>query len=95
MPAPAKLKRGPASLFGGFAVGLCVLALWVGGLHTMNAAGPGLTLLGVLVAALDRRLGTHRRSLISAPVMAGRPHRHGRPCATTVRFDFAVHVPRH
>lgn len=52
MAAPAKLKRGPASLFGGLAVGLCVLALWLGGLHTLNATGPGLMLLGVLVAAL-------------------------------------------
>lgn len=47
----ARLKRGRASLIGGFAVGLCVFALWVGGMHELHETGVGASLLGVLLAA--------------------------------------------
>lgn len=46
-----RLKRGRASLIGGFAVGLCVLALWLGGMHELGVTSLGATLLGVLLAA--------------------------------------------
>ncbi len=49
---PAKLKRGRASLIGGFATGLCVLALWLGVEYDLGAQSAGLTVLGVLVSAL-------------------------------------------
>lgn len=47
----ARLKRGRASLIGGFAVGLCILALWVGGMHELHETGLGASALGVLLAA--------------------------------------------
>jgi hypothetical protein len=45
-----KIKRGRASLIGGAAVGVCVLALWLGIEHELGMGGVGLSALGVLVA---------------------------------------------
>ena len=50
VPHP-KLKRGPASLFGGLAVGFCILLLWLGAMHEIGATGVGPDLVGVLLAA--------------------------------------------
>ncbi|MGH7210456.1 MAG: hypothetical protein ACREF1_03230 [Acetobacteraceae bacterium] len=51
MATPAKLKRGPASLVGGVATGLCVLGLWLA-IEFETGAVSGLTTgFGVLVAA--------------------------------------------
>jgi hypothetical protein len=47
----ARLKRGRASLIGGCAVGLCILALWIGGMHELHETGLVAGLLGVLLAA--------------------------------------------
>ncbi len=50
--APGKLKRGRASLIGGFATGLCVLALWLA--YEIGFAGglqPGWTAAGVIASA--------------------------------------------
>ena len=51
MATPAKLKRGPASLVGGFAVGLCVLGLWLAIEYDFGAASGLTTGFGILVAA--------------------------------------------
>ena len=45
-----KIKRGRASLIGGAAVGVCVLALWLGIEHELGVGGVGPSVLGVLVA---------------------------------------------
>jgi len=45
-----KIKRGRASLIGGAAVGVCVLALWLGIEHELGVDGVGPSVLGVLVA---------------------------------------------
>ena len=45
-----KIKRGRASLIGGAAVAVCVLALWLGIEHELGVGGVGLSVLGVLVA---------------------------------------------
>jgi hypothetical protein len=47
-----KLKRGRASLFGGMATGLCVLALWLGFEIELGALHPAVTGLGVVAAAV-------------------------------------------
>lgn len=49
--SPAKLKRGPASLVGGIATGLCVLGLWLAIEHEVGAVSGLTTGFGVLVAA--------------------------------------------
>ncbi len=51
MATPAKLKRGPASLVGGFATGLCVLGLWLALEYDVGAASGLTTGFGILVAA--------------------------------------------
>ena len=50
MAAPTKLKRSQASLIGGCATGLCVLALWLAVEYDLAAPNAVLTGLGVLVA---------------------------------------------
>ena len=51
MATPTKLKRGPASLVGGVATGLCVLGLWLA-IEFETGSVSGLTTgFGVLVAA--------------------------------------------
>ncbi len=51
MASQAKLKRGPASLIGGFATGLCVLLLWLGIEYEAGAASVLASAIGVAVAA--------------------------------------------
>ncbi len=51
MASPAKLKRGPASLVGGIATGLCVLGLWLAVEYDAGAASGLTTGFGILVAA--------------------------------------------
>ena len=46
-----KLKRGRASLVGGLATGLCVLALWMGFEVELGWVSPLATGMGVLLAA--------------------------------------------
>lgn len=48
-PAP-KLKRGRASLIGGVAVGICVLALWIGIQHELGYDGIAASVAGAVVA---------------------------------------------
>ncbi|HYZ31102.1 MAG TPA: hypothetical protein VE684_02330 [Crenalkalicoccus sp.] len=53
MPGPADgglIKRSRASLIGGIAVAIGVLALWVALARDLQADGAGAILLGVLVA---------------------------------------------
>ena len=45
------IKRGRASLIGGIAVGLCVLALWLGIEHELRVGGVAVSVLGAVVAA--------------------------------------------
>ena len=45
-----RIKRGRASLVGGIAVGVCVLALWLGVAHEVGVESIGAAVLGVLVA---------------------------------------------
>jgi hypothetical protein len=45
-----RLKRGRASLIGGAAVGVCVLALWLGIGHELGVNGVGVGVLGAIVA---------------------------------------------
>ena len=47
-----QIKKSRASLIGGIAVAVGVLALWVAIARDIGAAGVGSTLLGALVAAL-------------------------------------------
>lgn len=47
-----RIKRSRASLIGGIAVAIGVLALWVAILRDLQADGAGMTALGVAVAAL-------------------------------------------
>ncbi len=47
----ATIKRGRASLVGGLAVGVCVLALWLGVIHEVGAFTPATAGLGAVVAA--------------------------------------------
>ncbi len=49
--AQAKLKRGPASLVGGFATGLCVLVLWLAIEYKVGAASALVSGIGVVVSA--------------------------------------------
>ena len=51
MATPAKLKRGPASLVGGVAVGLCVLGLWLAIEYRCRSTSGLTTGFGILVAA--------------------------------------------
>jgi hypothetical protein len=51
MAAPAKLKRGPASLIGGVATGICVLLLWLGIEYEAGAGSAVVSGIGVIVAA--------------------------------------------
>ncbi|HEX5327994.1 MAG TPA: hypothetical protein VFW75_15105 [Acetobacteraceae bacterium] len=46
-----RIKKGPASLVGGIAVGVCVLALWLAIEHQLGIDGVGPSILGALVAA--------------------------------------------
>lgn len=52
MPEPTgpKLKRGRASLVGGVAVGICVLALWIAIQHELGYDGVVGSLAGAVVA---------------------------------------------
>lgn len=47
-----QIKKSRASLIGGCAVAIAVLALWVAILRDIGAVGVGAVLLGALVAAL-------------------------------------------
>lgn len=47
-----QIKKSRASLIGGIAVAVGVLALWIAIARDIGAAGTGSTLLGALVAAL-------------------------------------------
>ena len=47
----ARIKQGKASLVGGIAVGLAVLALWTAVVHELAADGTLTIAAGVLVAA--------------------------------------------
>ncbi len=49
--APGKLKRGRASLVGGFATGLCVLALWLAFTAEFATLGGPATWVGVAASA--------------------------------------------
>ena len=46
-----RIKKGRASLVGGVAVGVCVLALWLGIEHELGVDGVGMSVLGAVVAA--------------------------------------------
>ena len=46
-----RIKKGRASLVGGVAVGVCVLALWLGIGHELGVDGVGASVLGAVVAA--------------------------------------------
>ncbi len=46
-----RIKKGRASLVGGVAVGVCVLALWLGIEHELGVDGVGTSVLGAVVAA--------------------------------------------
>lgn len=47
-----RIKKSRASLIGGMAVGVFVLALWVAILRDIGASGAGPVALGVVTAAL-------------------------------------------
>ncbi|MGH8115639.1 MAG: hypothetical protein ACREPS_11390 [Rhodanobacteraceae bacterium] len=47
-----RIKRGRASLVGGVAVGVCVLALWLGIAHEVGLESLTAVVLGVLVAGV-------------------------------------------
>ncbi len=46
----SRRKRGRASLIGGVAVGICVLALWIGIEHELGYDGIAASVVGVVVA---------------------------------------------
>ena len=46
-----RIKQGKASLIGGIAVGIAVLALWIAIAHELAADGVASIAVGVLVAA--------------------------------------------
>ncbi len=45
------IKRGRASLIGGIATGLCVLALWLAAAASLGLGGVGIGFAGLIVAA--------------------------------------------
>ena len=47
-----QIKKGRASLIGGIAVGVAVMALWVAITRDIGSAGNGVMVAGVVVAAL-------------------------------------------
>ena len=47
---PGRIKRGRASLIGGLATGVCVLALWLAAAASLRLGGPAATVAGVGVA---------------------------------------------
>jgi hypothetical protein len=46
----ARIKTGKASLFGGIAVGIASLAIWVGVTQELGFSGVPVVVLGVLVS---------------------------------------------
>ncbi|MGH7043159.1 MAG: hypothetical protein ACREFY_13660 [Acetobacteraceae bacterium] len=47
---PGRIKRGQASLIGGIATGVCVLALWLAAAASLGLSGPAATVAGLVVA---------------------------------------------